>query len=77
MAWSYKKRIKVAPGVHLNISKSGVSTSMGSKGMSIMTSIIIVKKSPRLAIVVGVRVLIFLTQDRRKTFMMEGMDVLQ
>ena len=37
MAWSYKKRIKVAPGVHLNISKSGVSTSMGSKGMSITT----------------------------------------
>lgn len=35
MAWSYKKRIKVAPGVHLNISKSGVSTSMGTKGMSI------------------------------------------
>lgn len=37
MAWSYRKRIKVAPGVHLNISKSGVSTSMGSKGMSITT----------------------------------------
>lgn len=35
MAWSYRKRIKVAPGVHLNISKSGVSTSMGTKGMSI------------------------------------------
>ena len=35
MAWSYRKRIKVAPGVHLNVSKSGVSTSMGTKGMSI------------------------------------------
>ena len=35
MAWSYRKRIKVAPGVHLNISKSGVSTSYGMKGMSI------------------------------------------
>ena len=35
MAWSYRKRIKVAPGVHLNVSKSGVSTSIGMKGMSI------------------------------------------
>lgn len=35
MAWSYRKRVKVAPGVHLNISKSGVSTSFGTKGMSI------------------------------------------
>lgn len=37
MAWSYRRRIKVAPGVHLNISKSGVSTSYGMKGMSITT----------------------------------------
>lgn len=37
MAWSFRRRIKVAPGVHLNISKSGVSTSYGMKGMSITT----------------------------------------
>ena len=24
MAWSFRRRIKVAPGVHLNLSKSGV-----------------------------------------------------
>ncbi len=35
MAWSYKKRIKVIPGVHLNFSKKGISTSIGIKGASI------------------------------------------
>ncbi|KFF23729.1 DUF4236 domain-containing protein [Chryseobacterium vrystaatense] len=35
MAWSYRKRIKVIPGVHLNISKRGISTSIGVKGASI------------------------------------------
>jgi hypothetical protein len=35
MAWSFRKRIKVIPGVHLNLSKSGISTSIGVKGASI------------------------------------------
>lgn len=34
MAWSYRKRIKIIPGVRLNISKSGISTSIGVKGAS-------------------------------------------
>jgi AAA+ superfamily predicted ATPase len=37
MAWSFRKRIKVAPGVHLNVSKSGVSTTVGPKGAKITT----------------------------------------
>lgn len=32
MAWSYRKRIKIAPGVSINLSKSGVSTSVGPTG---------------------------------------------
>lgn len=32
MAWSYRKRIKIIPGVHLNLSKNGISTSIGVKG---------------------------------------------
>ena len=35
MAWNYRKRMKIAPGVHLNFSKSGVSTSIGPKGAKI------------------------------------------
>jgi len=35
MAWSFRKRIKIIPGVHLNISKSGISTSIGVKGASL------------------------------------------
>lgn len=37
MAWSYRKRKKVAPGVYLNFSKKGISTSFGVKGFSITT----------------------------------------
>lgn len=37
MAWSFKKRKKIAPGVHLNFSKRGVSSSFGVKGFSITT----------------------------------------
>jgi hypothetical protein len=32
MAWSFRKRIKIIPGVHLNFSKSGITTSIGFKG---------------------------------------------
>lgn len=35
MAWSYRKRIKIVPGVHLNCSKRGISTSIGVKGASL------------------------------------------
>lgn len=34
MAWSYRRRIKIIPGVHLNFSKSGISTSIGVRGAS-------------------------------------------
>ncbi len=32
MAWSFRKRVKIIPGVHLNIGKRGISTSMGIPG---------------------------------------------
>ncbi len=35
MAWSFRKRIKIAPGVHLNIGKNGVSTTVGKRGASV------------------------------------------
>ena len=34
MAWNYRKRVKIAPGVHLNIGKKGVSTTVGLRGAS-------------------------------------------
>ena len=37
MAWSFKKRVKIAPGVKLNISKSGISLNLGKKGASVTT----------------------------------------
>lgn len=35
MAWSYRKRIKIIPGVHLNLSRKGISTSIGVRGASV------------------------------------------
>ena len=35
MAWSFRRRIKIIPGVHLNFSKSGITTSVGVKGASL------------------------------------------
>lgn len=35
MAWSYRRRIKIIPGIHLNLSKSGISTTIGVKGASV------------------------------------------
>jgi AAA+ superfamily predicted ATPase len=35
MAWNYRKRIKIAPGVNLNLSKGGVSTSVGPRGAKV------------------------------------------
>lgn len=30
--WNFRKRVKIAPGVHLNFSRNGVSTSVGPRG---------------------------------------------
>lgn len=38
MAWSYRKRIKIIPRVHLNFSKNGISTSIGVRGANITFS---------------------------------------
>ena len=35
MAWNYRKRIKIAPGINLNLSKGGVSTSVGPRGAKV------------------------------------------
>lgn len=35
MGWSYRKRIKVLPGIHLNVSKRGISTTVGKRGASV------------------------------------------
>lgn len=37
MAFRFRKRIKVAPGVHVNIGKNGMSTTFGGHGASITT----------------------------------------
>ena len=35
MALKFRKRIKIAPGVVINISRTGISITIGSKGFSI------------------------------------------
>ncbi len=35
MAWCFRRRLKIIPGVHLNFSKSGISTSIGFGGASL------------------------------------------
>ena len=35
MAFRFQKRVKVAPGLRLNISKKGISTSFGKRGISV------------------------------------------
>lgn len=35
MGISFRKRVKIAPGINLNFSKSGVSASVGPKGAKI------------------------------------------
>ena len=35
MAWGFKRRIRIIPGVHLNLSKSGISTSIGIRGANV------------------------------------------
>ena len=35
MAWGFRRRIKIIPGVYLNLSKSGISTSIGIRGANL------------------------------------------
>jgi len=35
MAWRFRKSIKIAPGVRLNLSKTGISASVGPRGMTV------------------------------------------
>ena len=35
MALRFRKTIKIAPGIRLNISKTGISTSIGPKGATV------------------------------------------
>lgn len=35
MGFRFRRRLKIAPGVHVNLSKSGVSTSLGARGASV------------------------------------------
>lgn len=35
MAWNYRRRVKLIPGVRLNFSKNGISTSIGFRGANI------------------------------------------
>lgn len=35
MGWRFRKRIKIAPGVNINLSKSGISTTFGGKWGSV------------------------------------------
>lgn len=35
MGWSFRRRIKITPGVHLNLSRHGVSASFGRRGASV------------------------------------------
>ena len=35
MAWAFRKRIKVIPGVYINLSKSGISANTGVRGASL------------------------------------------
>lgn len=34
MGWRYRKRIKIFPGFHINVSKSGIGANIGVKGAS-------------------------------------------
>ena len=34
MSWNFRRRKKIAPGVYINMSKKGISTTVGPKGAS-------------------------------------------
>lgn len=38
MGFRFRRRVRIAPGIALNISKSGVSTSIGGRGATINAS---------------------------------------
>ena len=35
MGWSYRKRIKIAPGINVNLGKKGTSVTVGPRGSSL------------------------------------------
>ena len=35
MGFHFRRRIRLAPGIHLNLSKSGISTSLGGHGLTV------------------------------------------
>ena len=35
MSWGFRKRIKIIPGVHINLSTKGISTTIGIPGASV------------------------------------------
>ncbi|ANH73686.1 hypothetical protein ACS15_1270 [Ralstonia insidiosa] len=35
MPFRFQRRVKIAPGLHLNVSKSGISLSIGGKGATL------------------------------------------
>ncbi|WP_210204209.1 DUF4236 domain-containing protein [Allosediminivita pacifica] len=35
MAFSFRRSVRIAPGVRINLSKSGVSTTIGPRGASL------------------------------------------
>lgn len=35
MGFRFQKRIRILPGVHINLSKTGISTSVGGKGLTV------------------------------------------
>lgn len=37
MGWSFRRSVKIAPGIRVNLSKSGISTSIGAKGLTYNT----------------------------------------
>ncbi|MFC5431475.1 DUF4236 domain-containing protein [Paraburkholderia denitrificans] len=37
MGWGFRRSIKIAPGIRVNVSKSGISTSIGGKGLTYNT----------------------------------------
>ncbi|QGS68698.1 DUF4236 domain-containing protein [Oceanobacillus sp. 143] len=38
MGFRFRKSVKVAPGIRLNVSKKGVSTTIGGKGLRVNSS---------------------------------------
>ena len=38
MGWRFRKSIKIMPGVRINLSKTGVSTSLGGRGATVNVS---------------------------------------